>query len=769
MIRRRRLLFEIDAWRTAWQQVEAFLDRIEDAADQDASTARRVYAALPLATLVEREHIRRETPHGHGLHAPLGGAPRGADQPARSAHHFLDTAGTAGPGTRVPGPEQIEAAVAAVAVDAESDTLFGATPTADLQPSLHIFDLRDAGALVFPTYDFGRLTERARPVIFEGGLFPQPHGVFLPVAERRNARFVAAQLGFVPDTWGQLPDDFPGAGSQAEDAPFRVSWSDARQDRRDAVEGKTLTQLESDGRYAYTPAPRDSLTEGVLRDLRDRLPAERHQSTWRAEVQAARDQAAADALEREGERAVLAGATAPLTEEGAAEALLTALSAAVEGWETIASADRDIADALGGPLDQLVVGDFEAALAALRRRPDPWPLLQALDAELKQQLDADVDARTAYPDGSLRLLRGLESGFRNYWQFRKFWFTKRRAQTLQPVLDRFLSAFAADLDAVAGGRSTSFPGTLVVAQPTAAGSPVLPVAGGDLSTLQPGQIAVAAGPRPTFVVVVGLEPGPTGGLRLKIEPLRVSLVTKPELDPSAGLLLQGTALGPGPAASYSDQEKKSGRSTTGAADGLLTSLARLWSQLRLLKGDDVEVDLPHPFPLSSTLSPLGPIATGDRLLKIRVADLPPGVPLDTEEDPPLPLVARPGELLRLRGRDAHGDTWQTAVEVQSLTRTTLQTLAGGPEGPGPECDETDEVVVVQVAATGLPEDLVSHLELGRDFAGFGAPSLATGTVLPPEVDPDTLTPAQSNGRALLRDPELSVATRLLARWAGSPR
>ncbi|NOK13067.1 hypothetical protein, partial [Corallococcus exercitus] len=138
-------------------------------------------------------------------------------------------------------------------------------------------------------------------------------------------------------------------------------------------------------------------------------------------------------------------------------------------------------------------------------------------------------------------------------------------------------------------------------------------------------------------------------------------------------------------------------------------------------------------------------------------------------------VARPGELLLVRGADDEGTWWQGVAQVDTVdVRTGAAARADDEVTTTPTplcCGDDEEVVVITLRDLQLPKALVRDVTLRRDFKGFGGPSLATGVMLPIELDPGTANITVQDGgvtKTVLRDPELRAATTVLKSWLGVP-
>jgi hypothetical protein len=166
----------------------------------------------------------------------------------------------------------------------------------------------------------------------------------------------------------------------------------------------------------------------------------------------------------------------------------------------------------------------------------------------------------------------------------------------------------------------------------------------------------------------------------------------------------------------------------------------------------------HRFDLEGTIAPVA-----NRLF---LKTLPPAA---ASGNGTLLPIARPGELLLLYGVDEEGEAWQTAVEVQQARKVTAREARaeedGGATPPPPCCADEQDVMVVELRSMQIPHELHGAF-LHRSFAGFGARSLMTGSVLPVQLDGDTTSEIHVGPDVIRphRDPELAAAVRVLDEW-----
>lgn len=723
----RRVRAERDLWRAVWQQVEAFLDRIDAAADQDASHVRVMAALLPVFGVIERARRRAD---GYGLAAALPISPRGVGLPPLAAA-VLDEA-------RLPGAEDCELAVAPYAVPAGADVPeLGDDPPTVLPGGVLLATFRDeahAGdvQLLVPAYDFGRLgATQLVAGAAKQGLFP--------LREREKA--IAAD-----------PDD-----------PFELTtWSALRDARLGAVAG------------GHDPSSAPTISAALAA-----LPP----SPPLAEYRAIGARAAAAAAECRGDAAILGGARGPLEEEGADDVLLGRLTAAADLLAAQAG-DYDWAAArLQEHTAAQLAGERPSIQARLEQADRPGggglPIqLVRVDDSAREAIDPEVLARIAYPDGPLRMLRMLEQALRFFWNARRLWMTQRHALLTRPLLDRFFAPFVDSFARVTAGQGSglALPAGVTLAAVAQIGARELHLSAPVPPLPSPlGRLLHVGGDRPTAAAVIDAL---DGGARLATTPLPISVEAGARLPGLPGVIPAGapvTAAFP----PITDAELRGGRSASGpAADGPIEALVRHGSRLALVLGgpgagkDRPDAPpLPAPYPTLASFEvvpPVGPSAT-----RLVLAAIPPAAQSGTGAQLP---AARPGELILLRGAADDGQFWQAVVEVDrcevvSGGQARADDQIGDAAAP-PCCAEEAPVMIVHVRSMQLPGDvtLTRAIALHRDFRGFGLRSLLSGAVLPIELDPATATVTVLDGgttRTVLRDPELRTAMSVLEEWLGT--
>jgi hypothetical protein len=179
--------------------------------------------------------------------------------------------------------------------------------------------------------------------------------------------------------------------------------------------------------------------------------------------------------------------------------------------------------------------------------------------------------------------------------------------------------------------------------------------------------------------------------------------------------------------------------------------------------------LPAPFPSIEHFPIEEPVAVGATRLFLK--SVPP--PAQSGSARPI-MMARPGEILLIRGADTDGNWWQSAIEVarvEALTGAAAREQDDATGTPTPTCCENEApVIVVTLREMLIPHDLVRNVTISRSFQGFGPSSLAAREMLPETLDPDTATLRVTDGgeqKVVLRDPELQAAIRVLDGWLGS--
>jgi hypothetical protein len=371
------------------------------------------------------------------------------------------------------------------------------------------------------------------------------------------------------------------------------------------------------------------------------------------------------------------------------------------------------------------------------------------------------------------------------------WFKWRKPYLDYVLFDQFLYVFANNLEVLLHGGKTGFApaAPLEVAQSTTANATTISVrhtdnstvdAYSELASIAPGQIAMLGGDRPVAALVLAWDFGPPTiinkkarpNVRLKVAPLQVSIAAGSDTKGTPGLVPAGTALTnksnglKSADLKFGEDEKKP------ELDGPIQEAVALSTQLQLIipRGrrakwtDRLEVAAPYPdvdHAKGIALRVAAPVSTQDSTLTIVDA---PGV-----DDPSKPMVARPGELLLIRGADENGNYWQGVVEVATVVVQKKGATATPPPPPTdgttpPECCEPDQMeAVIAARQLFLDKDLVADISLRRDFQGFGAPSLAVGELLPSQID-STSNIDLGGGKVLFRDPELKAAVKVLGDW-----
>ncbi|QAT84711.1 hypothetical protein EJ065_3144 [Corallococcus coralloides] len=714
-----RLSMELDGWQAAWKQLEAFLDRMDGVADQDAPHVQTVCALLPVFNVIERARSRAV---GVALAPALAAAPRGEGLPAVSVGSLV------GSESRLPGVEELEFAVGTIGADGDGKL----TGAALLAGTVTLFAFRDEKhggevAVRVPTYDFGPL---AASGTVEDAI---DAGLFTTDQRKDAAESGVAELG---------------------------TWTGLRTTRR--AELQTTSETVS------------------LSSVLDGLSVSSASSAF--------DPVASGATARQGEcladRNVLLQAKATLEEQGAAPELTDALQRAADSLQASATDYGAVATALQPPRTVIASVSGLASLKTTLRRADspgiPGQLsneLTTLDIEAGKGMDEAVASRLAYPDGSLRMLRTLEWSLRFHWVFRQRWFDVRNRAALAPLLTLVLKPFCDSLTRVLAGQSTGIPlvGPVALVKDTLTQATALSVTPTvDLGQVQPGHVAHVGGDRPTLALVLGWEVK-GAEKRLRIAPLNVSIATDAKLPGVAGLVRSGTPVD-GSAVSVSSQELMDGHAATGPqADGVVQEIIALGAKLNLILGQGggalglVPPAVAAPYP-GQTFKLLPPVEVGATRLFLD------GIPLASTSGSSKPVqVARPGELLLVRGADDEGTWWQGVATVDTVdVRTGAAARADDEVTTAPTplgCGDDEEVVVITLRDLQMPKALVRDVTLRRDFKGFGGPSLATGVMLPIELDSGTANVTVQDGgvtKTVLRDPELRAATTVLKSWLGVP-
>lgn len=736
---------EFHAWHTAWREIEAFVGRIEELRDRDLPEARRHYALLDVASVLERNRPRRgEMALALPTVASAGGSSR------EIASHTLSLEAIA---ERLPGPEDAEATVAPLTTDGsgvvqpycvsflESRTLFEAF-AAD----------GDAAPFIVPSYDFGILRTATAPLRIDA---PLGH-------LSDQARAASVQLGFGGSDrpWTALRE-------------YRRSHSPLLSQLAATDDPATrMTILRGHGGGWIEPSSEDlaTLRQQLARQIGERDP------DWRQPLAKLTETLRLAVAGCEADRESLDRARQDLERSGTGPAP-PHLSGAIRAFEDWTSRYREALDLLDCDPDELTAPALDRAITRIERLDDlDTGHLVPLDMETARDLDQTIEARVAHPDGTLRLLRTLEGSARDRWDILSRWFANRGPARLAPQFAGFVGPFLDDLAALLAGRETSFPlrGSTVardtVSLSTTLSLAVSPTDAGNLSRIRAGQVAVVGGDRPTLAVVLGLEPAVPGGPRLLTAPLVVSGATGPDLPGTPSLVRAGSSVTAGPI-SLSPAELEVGSCERREADGVAQTAVGLASRLRLLLGDSdfasrgITVPASNAEPLDLPVD----VPVSLRATSLTVQQIPATF---RSEDPDHPgqRIARPDELMLLRGKDADGIWRQCVVEVAGLL--------GGTPGSPPSANDTPPCVDpapdgLTIVLKGHPPgvELVEDVRLHRRFRGFGVASLAAGELLPATVDPDerTRAPVDEDGAPIDRSPELDAARKLLGRWLGEIR
>jgi hypothetical protein len=808
----RALLRELEVWKVAWQQVEAFLEQIDGAQDKDGAERRKLDGLLHLARAVERHRAAADP--GQALGDPvITRLPPRAYEPASDS--TTSVTGSAGWDEalrvwRLPGADEVELAVGLLQVDDDGDV----QEAVDLPRIRTLFQQRDAsGALTtlrLPSYPgTGGVTiveaPLLRPTIAEGDV-----GSLFTRDERREAT-----LGLAPGS------DEPLTGDE-EDVPSPVrAWSSLAAARRGAARptsGSDVVRLSSDrgadgppwgdvppgvtvlvvssiDSVLATPAPSPAASASLRSLASDALAAAR----WLADDVAAAKTASDD--------------------EGYADPDLTA---AIDAAAAAAVGPRDALASVVAAVDRLAQGSVSAR-ADLRAARDvlarPVPLPAAIfghppeDAAspLSRELDTVVAARVEYPDGTLRSLRTLETGFAAVWPGLRRWFVLRHGAVLAPAFRTFLGPFVEGLGALLRGGFTGLPCeglTLATATPVGAQQVDLGQPGSFVPTLvdvlEPGHLGVIGGDRPAPVVVLGVVPR-LGQASLHTAPLRLSLAP----GPGAGTAPGGAVIDCRVARGLTARELRRGRADAGPAhDAPPREALALYSSLALLLGTDgVERLLQGLGPSAPVRTRLVPSAA----LPASLAGTVPahattlvvhglgatfwaapghdGVPADSPL--PEPRLLRPGELVLLRGR-ALGDGGEPGALVQApvevddvvavagrvldrMDTTRAAVLSTDPaalpppdaataEPPRLVCGPDEPLTVVLLKRSWAREPLLADVSLSRAFRGFDVPSLAARTLLPLDLVQRILGAAPPDEPGVGRAAELAAALDILDSW-----
>ncbi|MEQ1955836.1 hypothetical protein [Mesorhizobium sp. CN2-181] len=815
----RHLVAEMELWKLCWQQVEAFVDRVEGARDQDNSAEARFHALLNAALVVERERaLRSET-------APLGdpvvtGEPRPSLATGWTGEYRI---------WRLPGADEAELAVAQLYEEPGSgQDPVQLLPPRDfysyfVEPSDKKFAKSDNGEITvrMPAYPgagtatiIGTAASITTNPIMGGILTPDIKedgdivSLFSP-DRREDATLDIDQTGEWIQTWSELTSkrrDNRASASEGDVKYFGASGSTTAWSAGTAQEALTLCDNVIAGRPAVG-------TFYMATALKVAEAARGAAQTVAGNAQILRD--AAEVLDETGTRSADIPGLLRTTADGlaprpdlfvlvadAADALAPLLAVSPNSTPSAStlSARKTAAEALRAAAGEVLAAMSGANLPLLMAPPEAGPLGPELDETLAE--------RIAYPDGSLRILRALEQGFVRFWPSRMRWFLQRNRLTLGIAMARFRAPFLAGLRALLRGGDTGFPvDGLSVLTPAATRSTKLRL--GHPASLLPAMSDVEAGHmvlttegRSAAMTVLGVT-GDQGRLAFDISPLRVSTAPSPAAGPedSPGLINPGQALDTFvPGTGLSVAALMGGEDPSDPVrDGPVESAVILYSQLALLFGwKAVEPALsssvptyaarsipdPSGMPLES-LHLYGGAPANVTTFVIRGAGaqfLDMSVP-----SAPRPRIARPGEHLLIRGRAKGEDDGRPgqirqaaimagdcyAIPAQAFHRMDKSAIALLSTTPLPSgdidaclagCRPEEPLIMLVLERTWQTFELVSEVTLRRDFDGFDLPSLAAGTLMPVSVI-QTVTGSPPPGPAdVERSGEFKAARGYLEEW-----
>ena len=803
----RRLRRQLDEWQQVWRQVDAMVDRLETAREEDAVGREKTEALLAAAGVVERRRLA------------VGAAAVALSDPVvdrlpgtgwdRSTGQVVAVDAWGGPVRtgRLPGTEELELAVADLATVSLPPPFAEATGPLVLEKVLLFpsratlrVDLDGENQLLrVPSYPGG-----AHPLTADEAVELEDVPTFFSAADRHAAATYVGDGSTDPPvfiaTWSAVTlARRLAVPTAAEPPPYTTSTAGA-----DAPLTSSLLALAADVVADALAAGPDPLPAGHAAVAAE-LASAAHGAATVPSTDADLLRAAADALDEHGPDADgddLAGALRDTADglRSSPDALLAvaeAASALAEALTQDAGA-RVVPPAVAAERSARAA-DLDAAMAAL---PGPGSLggLLATDVELGplgRELDAVLAGRLAYPDGSLRLLRTLEITFARWWPGLLRWMQLRcrAGGTLDRATAAFLGPFVSGLAGVVGGTDCGFAvENLELAAPVSTGAVSLPLdapasmAAPLARVVEAGQIAVLAGDRPAAAVVLGLGRD-QDHLALLTAALRVSLVSGKDVPGSPGLVAEGTEcrdLVAAPTAA----ELRRGLAADPARDGLVEQAVALHGQLALLRGTSwlsarlggAQVPDP-PAPALHSVAWHGDVPAATSVFVLLGA---PDAWWDREHGTPVPTLARPGELLLLRGQrppeaDESGApaTIQTVLEVDRavwlsgsmLDRIDLghaAVLATDPAaltepGPGLLCGPYDDLVLLTARRTWQAGPLSGPVTLRRDFEGFDLASLAVQTPLGRDLVED-VTGFRPEGPVMDRELELAAATGLLDDW-----
>lgn len=758
----RKLSAERDLWRAVWQQVDAFLDRIGSASDNDRTHATTMCALYPVFSVIERARRRSI---GYALD-PATAAVVGGESLSVGLAQIQLGAG------RIPGVEECEYACApyAVSKDDDGNAVIDDPPKILLSRTVELAKFRDLKhgevTLRTPTYEFGSLTlmDGGRSVaamaieVGDGGMFPR--------AAREDAMNGDAKDG----EGNPVPANF-------------VSWSALRKLRLDVKaapdeDGKKPLRL-SEQLMNFEYPPKQTELNGIA------SVATSYASDTHADLLA------------------LNGARQQLTDAGIGGEITGAIAAATQAMTAQEAAFRKAAAAIGNhgipsfaKLSEWkqLLEDAEGKLADSGLPTE----IDALDRKARKAMDEAVENRIGYPDGPLRQLRMLQWTLRFFWEHRRGWMNWRHRLVLSRLYSEYMAPFTVSLARVLNGQTSGLiypgnadgaagvplPATTKVGKQILVGATEIPLSNvPDVALLEAGRICVVAGDRPTAAPVIDalIDGKKLPPVRFKVPQLAVSVETGAGLPGTPGLVATGTPI-QDHYRRIDDEELYRGAHRPGlpgdgkpsrARDGILHALIAHRSRLALVLGNAGGDDRPkapamaRPYPTTPRFDLEGTITPSDNRLFLKA--LPPRASSGTGEQL---LLAAPGEFLLLHGKDADGQAWQTAIEVDRCviaTGSEARRDDGAGATPVPPCCADDEpVMVIYLRQMFLPSEIteLSGAFLHRSFAGFGARSLMTRVMLPEALDPSTSSSVTVGATTISprRDPELEVAWRVFDEW-----
>jgi len=749
-----RLVQERDLWRAVWQHVDAFLDRIESAQTNDASFATTMCSLFSVFDVIERARMRTV---GYRLGAATPAVPGGAGLAAGALGSAVG---------RIPGVEECEFACApyAVTTDSSGNAQIDDPPKIILERTVQLATFRDIKhgevTLRTPTYEFGALNLATAWVVLDvgdGGLFPKD--------ERQNAMDGTAKDG----DGNPVPANF-------------TAWSTLRAQRLAIVanpsSGSKPTPLSA--QILTIPAP---VTQAALNAIAAAATG------FAGEIQA-------DIATLEGAKTALAKAGVSDTVSGAIAAAQQAMTHQQQAFTAAATAIANHGvPGYGGLVAWSVLLATAEGTHALSGLPTA---VAALDAAAASAMDEAVDNRIGYPDGPLRQLRMLQWSLRFFWEHRRGWMFWRHMRVLTGLYSAYMHSFTESLARVLKGQTSGliYPGntsgaagvplpanTMVGAQ-ILVGATEIPISNvPDLTLLQAGRIAVIVGDRPTAAPVIdsSFDGSKLPPVRFKVPRLAVSVDAGPGLAGTPGLITTGTPIRDHYRA-LTHAELLRGAHEPGhpgdghparAKDGLVQALIAHRSRLALVLGEASGLDRPpapaiaRPYAGIARFALEGTITPQDN--RLFLAALPPASQSGTGEQL---LLAVPGEMLLLYGKDPHGEGWQTAIEVDRcviVTGSEAKRDDGTGATPTPACCADDAyVMVIYLRQMYLPSQVTTLGDafLHRSFAGFGPRSLVTRAMLPTDLDPTTSSTLSVGALTIAprRDAELEVAWRVLDEW-----